>query len=208
MIRRRIQFRRICQRRLDSMRLRAVNPDRTINVTHGIDFINHISFPSPLQILSSFRPSVYIFQADILRMSSSSFVRLLPSVLLGTILQSMAYGNVFYTGTGRVAYATLTLLAGIFLVLCIRSIYVMATNRDGGDSWRQSPMRLTTFCITIFQLVLISGHWALNLSRLFDAFIYVDKCPSATIAYYATIAHPKYLTLTALYVLQGIVTDM
>lgn len=114
-------------------------------------------------------------------MSSNDLIPALHAPLVGALLQSTAYG--------------------IFLVLCIKSLSVLFANK------RWCRMHQITLSITIFQLVLITGHWCLNISRLFDGFIYAQDLPTGTIRYYSTVAHPKCLSFTALYIIQGIVTD-
>lgn len=65
-----------------------------------------------------------------------------------------------------------------------------------------------TLCIILAQLVIVTAHWILSISRCFDAFIYAGDLPTGSVLYYATISHPKYVTYTGLYVLQAIITDL
>ncbi|KAJ8516293.1 hypothetical protein ONZ45_g6388 [Pleurotus djamor] len=64
---------------------------------------------------------------------------------------------------------------------------------------------MTLACMALFAS--ISTHWVINITRLFEAFIYRAEAAGGPTAYYATLSEAKNVAKSVLYVFQCLLAD-
>lgn len=106
---------------------------------------------------------------------------------------------------GIVVHST---MYGFYIMLFIGCIYVLCfkyRSLSGRHHSRPVNKILLTVAFTLF--VLITAHWIIQISRLFDAFIFVEHGTTPG-SVYGAARSPKNVAKTALYVAQTLVGDM
>jgi len=99
------------------------------------------------------------------------------------------------------------LLYGVFVVLFIQSQNLLLFSPRSATSVRSTgKVVLVTASILLF--LFTSAHFAIDVSRLFDAFIYNRDHPGGPALYLGTLANPKNVAKTACYLVQTVIGDL
>jgi len=113
-------------------------------------------------------------------------------------------------GAQLVALIVETMVYGVFLVLWIQCLHILAKRAEERKEHFFKPLSFTA----MFLFLTITSHWLLDCARAFQAFILAQdhfKCdpmfPNAATIIYSHISDPKSVTNSALYVLTTLVGD-
>ncbi|KAF4607456.1 hypothetical protein EYR38_001528 [Pleurotus pulmonarius] len=103
---------------------------------------------------------------------------------------------------GMVVHST---MYGIYVVLFVGTIYALCFKHQTMSGRRYSrPINKILLSIAVILFVLISAQWLIQISRLFDAFIFIAN-PTQV---YGSVRSPKNVIKTGLYIGQTVVSDI